>query len=553
MSKKVARELDPFPLRIAVIGAKGLGSISKCAPFVICHITGKPHSLFQTTYVRDMQDPVWNEEHDLDEFIEGEKLRFTIMDYDAGAKAEPLGTVELSSTQFLIAAKDPQSGFQDEVQLSTRGGMATLHVRIKVKVAPPSPEEIARMEEEEAEWQEEMSRRAASKTAEAAAQLAAAIGDISRQITPGNIEGDRKKWERERRLKKQEVEEKRRIKELQERVARESAVRRQEEAENAARLEAIRLASAQVDVAVHLQETGEYLTQVTLTQGDTIRELGQAICQAMTLPGRLALRIDDGMRLANDATLGEVGLRGRGRVSIEMTESVATTSEDATARIWDVETGLCELVLRGHEGSVYHAAFGPKCRFVITSSEDGTARLWSLITGRCEKILEGHKGAVFCSSLSNDTRMIATCSDDCTAKLWGLKTGMCSKTLRGHTSTVVSATYSADNESVTTVSRDLTSRIWSVSTGICQRVIMLQAQDASYGVSFSFNGSNFAVNLGGCDAEVYNVVTGKRERLLVGHEDLVTSATFSPATPQLLRAAIDNERARQAEAAKINC
>jgi hypothetical protein len=543
---------------------------------VVCAITGKPDALFQTSYVKDMQDPVWNEEHDLDDFVEGDKLRFTIMDYEAGEEGEPLGMTELSTIAFLRAAKDPQTGFEEEVQLSSRNGdKARLHLRIYVKIPPMSPEEIAELEEIEAEWKAECEKRTSSKlrlsskprlpskeepddgvrksskTVEDAVMKFKGSVLKSRDKDYGTTDADRRRWERERRQRKQAEEERRRLVEHQERVARENEVRRREEAEKAARQEAARLAALPVDVAIHLYETGEYLCRANAIQGDTIRSLGENICQLMTLPGRLVLRSEDGTRLANDSTLADAGVADYPRVSIEMGQILATASEDCTVRIWDVETGQCELVMRGHEGCVYHVAFGSKCRYIITSSEDKTARLWSLITGRCDKTFRGHQGAVFFSAISNDMAHLATCSDDCTAKVWVWKTGLCHHTLTGHSSTVVNATFSEDNETITTVSRDLTSRIWSVKTGACQRVVQLQAQGHSYDVSFSTTGLTFAVNLGGNYAEVFNVEKGKREVLLEGHEDLVTWSTFSPATPELLRLAIDHERERQAEAAKI--
>jgi WD40 repeat protein len=53
-----------------------------------------------------------------------------------------------------------------------------------------------------------------------------------------------------------------------------------------------------------------------------------------------------------------------------------TTSEDHTARIWDVATGKEYFTLTGHRDAVTSAAFSPDGRQVVTTSWDGTARLW---------------------------------------------------------------------------------------------------------------------------------------------------------------------------------
>ena len=51
---------------------------------------------------------------------------------------------------------------------------------------------------------------------------------------------------------------------------------------------------------------------------------------------------------------------------------------DNTARLWDAETGTEIAVLKGHEHSVWSAAFSPDGRRVVTASSDNTARLWDV-------------------------------------------------------------------------------------------------------------------------------------------------------------------------------
>ena len=53
---------------------------------------------------------------------------------------------------------------------------------------------------------------------------------------------------------------------------------------------------------------------------------------------------------------------------------VVTASEDNTARLWDAAAGKEIAVLRGHENSVWSAAFSPDGTRVVTASEDNTAR-----------------------------------------------------------------------------------------------------------------------------------------------------------------------------------
>ena len=61
---------------------------------------------------------------------------------------------------------------------------------------------------------------------------------------------------------------------------------------------------------------------------------------------------------------------------------LVTTSEDCTARLWDVTTGNLLVPPLKQLGSVRCAAFSPDSRsYVITASTDNTARVWDAATG----------------------------------------------------------------------------------------------------------------------------------------------------------------------------
>ena len=59
--------------------------------------------------------------------------------------------------------------------------------------------------------------------------------------------------------------------------------------------------------------------------------------------------------------------------------TLATTSDDRTARLWDAHTGHPTATLTGHTGNVNAVAFSPNGTTLATTSNDGTARLWPAI------------------------------------------------------------------------------------------------------------------------------------------------------------------------------
>jgi WD40 repeat protein/transcriptional regulator with XRE-family HTH domain len=62
-------------------------------------------------------------------------------------------------------------------------------------------------------------------------------------------------------------------------------------------------------------------------------------------------------------------------------KTLATSSQDGTARIWDSSTGEELVVLSGHKLGVNRLAFHPDGRRMVTTSDDGTTRVWDISPG----------------------------------------------------------------------------------------------------------------------------------------------------------------------------
>ena len=57
---------------------------------------------------------------------------------------------------------------------------------------------------------------------------------------------------------------------------------------------------------------------------------------------------------------------------------LATVGFDRTVRLWDVDTGVQRLVLRGHELQVGRLPSAPTVPRLASGAADGTARVWAL-------------------------------------------------------------------------------------------------------------------------------------------------------------------------------
>lgn len=138
----------PF-LDIHIISAKGLPPADvngKADPFVVWQIPGKPQSKAQTTHKDKTLEPVWRERfHDKYTYEEGDPIKFTVYDFDYGAKEfESIGEGRLPSSEF-----HKQGGYEGEIRLIVppecgKGFSPTLKLKVLVNaLEPKKPAEAA--------------------------------------------------------------------------------------------------------------------------------------------------------------------------------------------------------------------------------------------------------------------------------------------------------------------------------------------------------------------------------------------------------------------------
>jgi len=208
---------------------------------------------------------------------------------------------------------------------------------------------------------------------------------------------------------------------------------------------------------------------------------------------------------------------------------LATGSSDKTAKIWDINSGVEIRTLKGHTQNILGIAYSSDGGRIATASSDKTAKIWDSNTGAEIRTLIGHTDNVNSIAFSQDMSQVATACRDGSVKIWDLNNGNELKTIaiNGNTNSVNSIAYSSDKNQIVTASNDNTAKIWDAKTGDLVRTFFGHVYFI-YGVSYSPDGNQIATASADGTAKIWDVNTGFILRTLIGHTENVHSIVYSP-------------------------
>ncbi|XP_036330043.1 lissencephaly-1 homolog isoform X2 [Rhagoletis pomonella] len=238
---------------------------------------------------------------------------------------------------------------------------------------------------------------------------------------------------------------------------------------------------------------------------------------------------------------------------------MVSSSEDATIKIWDFETGEYERSLKGHTDSVQDVAFDAQGKLLVSCSADLSIKLWDFQQSyECIKTMHGHDHNVSSVAFVPAGDYVISASRDKTIKMWEVATGYCVKTYTGHREWVRMIRVHFDGAIFASCSNDHAIRIWLTSTKDCK--VELRDHDHTVEcIAWAPDSSIIAINEGtGVDNKkghhqgpflasgsrdktirIWDVSVGVCLFTLSGHDNWVRGLSFHPGGKYLISASDD--------------
>ena len=181
------------------------------------------------------------------------------------------------------------------------------------------------------------------------------------------------------------------------------------------------------------------------------------------------------------------------------------------------------VVLHGHEGPVYSAAFSRDGSLVVTASDDGTVRVWPASWSQSRFVLRGHQGWVTRVAYSRDGTRVVTASDDGTARVWPVD-GTGEPIVLRHEQSVTDASFSPDDSRVVTASGH-TAYVWHAD-GVGRPILLGGHEGVVRRAVFSPDGARVVTAAENGTARVWSVDGTGEPVVLRGHEDDVVDVAL---------------------------
>ena len=143
---------------------------------------------------------------------------------------------------------------------------------------------------------------------------------------------------------------------------------------------------------------------------------------------------------------------------------LASSGEDTTIKIWNINSDQCLKSLRGHTKAVRSVVFSPDASSLISGGSDQTIKVWSASTGQCLRTLHGYIAWINSVCFSPDGNWLASGSENGEVRIWDAKTGKSLKAFQ-HADWVRAVLFKLDNQ-ILVATRQQSITLWDSYSGL---------------------------------------------------------------------------------------
>ncbi|KAG8867194.1 hypothetical protein FRC20_006482 [Serendipita sp. 405] len=207
-------------------------------------------------------------------------------------------------------------------------------------------------------------------------------------------------------------------------------------------------------------------------------------------------------------------------------KKVASILYDYTIRIYNVQSGIEEAKLIGHQDTVTSVAFSGDNRQIVSCSNDNTVRIWRVSDGKeGEMRLEGH--STISVAYSDDGRRVVSGGRDGKVRIWSVEPGLEERQPSVNQRSVTCLALSSDGQRVFYAHKyGRRIRIRNVGNGIEERPLIV-GRDHTNTIAISNSGNRLATAVGN-ELLVYDTTERSIFKTRRAHDDLILSVAFSP-------------------------
>ncbi|BBM82117.1 DUF4062 domain-containing protein [Candidatus Uabimicrobium amorphum] len=212
-------------------------------------------------------------------------------------------------------------------------------------------------------------------------------------------------------------------------------------------------------------------------------------------------------------------------------KQILSVSRSGRIVIWDAQTGETLQIIETEEAKskvkVAKMDISADEKIVaLSSSNENSIRLWHMDSWQMWKVLSGHEDWVKDVAFHPTKTILASASKDYTVRIWDYELEKELYSFR-HDAEVWSVVFHPGGEKVISSSRDKTVRVWNIVSGECEKILTGHTGGGVNAVNISYDGKWIASGGEDRTVRIWEEETGKCVRVFKGHQELLKGVAFS--------------------------